>query len=386
MKLLLSILGATALISGPTVATFATVHEKSNSKNELNILDDLTDAKTNITTLKPNDVQVNLAFVEETKDAIAEEILLSLMIGNPEIPELIDIYLSFSDHKDIWDFRNINLEKPKPGLVTEFENATLVAKSNNPDFLGAIRFGVKLTNSKSENLVPLSNHLTRRNLGMLTENSSQSILKAVKEKNPNVILSEIEATQISSIKAIIVPIEDSTIYDSASSVEVNYMIPNSPTVTVDLKQSMKVEGIPIYGTQDYFVVEKNVGRTTSDITGISWVDGNADSRVTFSTYSESATIVNKNTKYSVSSRKVTGVESAFDVTKNNRRINETKMSGGISPSVWQVQTHSGFSQYKNETGETILQFVGVIFCSANQTMQRQFHKTWSGRAVFNLYY
>ncbi|QHX36018.1 hypothetical protein STIUS_v1c04640 [Spiroplasma sp. TIUS-1] len=388
MLKLLSLIGSTAVISGSILqtpflsdtenSTTSVVHDDTNLVSENDSY-----AKTNITVFKPVDITANLNMVAPDSKSIGEEILLTLMIENPEIPELIDVYLSYSSNPDIWEFKNIELTKPKPGLIAEFENATIIAKSNNPDFIGAMRMGVKLTNKENQNLIPITNHVTKRNLGMLKDNKQSTIITALKEKNPNVILEEINVTQITSTDAIIIPKDESSIYDPTISVVVNFTVPNSPSISVDMNKQLKI--VTTNYADDYFVIEKNIGVTTSSVKSVAWTNGDADSKVDFGIYNASNTIYDKNREYSVSQQKVTGISAAKKVA-TDMRINKKGGGGGIVPTYLLVNTYSGISQYKNERGETILQFVNVMIGQSSNIKDATFTQRWSGDATFSIKY
>ncbi|WP_342275271.1 hypothetical protein [Spiroplasma endosymbiont of Cantharis lateralis] len=388
MKYLLSLMGISLFGAGTILQTPISKNSENYLKTVNNldnnlILNNEAYAKTNITVFKPTDITVNLNLVSSDSKSIREEILLTLMIENPEIPELIDVYFSYSSDPNMWEFKNINLTKPNPGMVVEYENATILAKPNNPDFIGAMRFNVKLINKENQHLIPLTNHITKRNLGMLNDNKTSTILKVLKEKNPNVILDEINVTQITTTDAIILPKDDSSVYDPTSSVVITFTVPNSSSISVDMNRELRI--VTTSYSDNYFVIEKNIGFTTTPVKSVSWADGTADSSVEFGIYRASNTIYDKNYQYSVTQKKVTGMASARSVATDNR-INKKAGGGGITPTYLIARTFSGVSQYKNEKGETIIQFVNVMEAQSSNIKDASFTQRWSGEATFNIKY
>ncbi len=127
--------------------------------------------KINITRLKSIPFIVYTENLNTEKE-IAQEILLGLMTNNSEQDIFVDIYYSFLENNEWWNFKNVNLKNPEPGKSEEYKNATLIASVDNKNYKGAMVFDVTLTNNKNFKDVKLNTNLTNKALRYIQDRSN----------------------------------------------------------------------------------------------------------------------------------------------------------------------------------------------------------------------
>ncbi|RUO86044.1 hypothetical protein [Spiroplasma endosymbiont of Megaselia nigra] len=246
MKKLLILLSVLT-ISGTAIPTVI-----ANKPYVITVPNDYETEKINITKLKSNPLMVNVTNTNNNSKEIAGAILLEMMIANPDEETFVDIYYSFDDNINWWDFRNINLIKPD--FSETYKDAILLATKDNEKFIGAFHFEATLKNDNPNQQVSIKDVVKNTDLGKIMVNNEEIILNKLKDKNEELVLSEVFLTNITEDSAILNVKENSQIYFHDETMKINFEIDISEWIL----------------TQEYFQDEEfnTSGNYTGGIIGI----------------------------------------------------------------------------------------------------------------------